>query len=157
MPPKREGPGRPEKDDEEAIRYVWRLRRENPRIGHREAARRYFQEHPEKLTAKLESEARRVGDKAARSRKLPKPRERERLRWIVFALYSAAKELDVLLDRWDRLGKEEPPEEGDRIESSQEEGGMPDGDLHETVNRLRRELEELLAEQAPGGDADGEP
>ena len=80
MPPKREGPGRPEKDDQEAISYVWRLRRENPRIGNREAARRYFQEHPEKLTAKLESEARRVGDKAGRFMTIPTPSERERLK-----------------------------------------------------------------------------
>ncbi|HTG33869.1 MAG TPA: hypothetical protein VLB76_13145 [Thermoanaerobaculia bacterium] len=111
MPPQREGPGRPERDDEEAIQYVWRLRRENPRIGYREAARRYFQEHPEKLKAKLESEARRVGDKAARSRRVPRQAQRERLRWMVLMLYTIGNELAELLKRWEREAPDEDDEE----------------------------------------------
>lgn len=107
MARKRDGRGRPAKDDQEAISYVIRLRRENPRIGHREAARRYFQEHPEKLTAKLESEARRVGDKAALRKTVPRQAQRERLRWVVFVLYTAAKEMDELLQKWEREAPEE--------------------------------------------------
>lgn len=114
MPRKREGPGRPETDDIEALRYVWRLRHENPRIGYREAARRYFQEHPERLgKTKLESAARRVGDKMARLRRVPRQAQRERLRWMVLMLYSIGNELGELLKRWDR---EAPDEGGEEVE-----------------------------------------
>lgn len=109
MAQKRDGRGRPEKDDEEAISYVLRLRGENFRIGYREAARRYFQENPEKLAGKkLESAARRVGDKAARGIRRPRQAQRERLRWIVLVLYTAIKDLEELLERWER----EAPGEG---------------------------------------------
>jgi hypothetical protein len=116
VPPKREGPGRPEKDDEDAVRYVLQLRRENPKIGHREAARRYFKAHPEKLKAKLESEARRVGDKAARWMTLPTPSERERLKRLEMFLIFGAQLVRELLERWEQLDKGTPPRRGDVTE-----------------------------------------
>ncbi|HEX4963566.1 MAG TPA: hypothetical protein VF173_22250 [Thermoanaerobaculia bacterium] len=112
MPPKRGGPGRPTKDDKEAVREVWRLRRDNPRIGYREAARRYFQEHPERLgKTTLESAARRVGGKAARWTAIAKPSERERLRRLEDYLLMGLATVQGILKRWDKFAKRGPEKE----------------------------------------------
>lgn len=97
------GRGRPPRDDREAVRYVLEQRYKNPRVGYREAARRYFQANPEKLKAKLESEARRVGDKAARlGGRLPTPSELQLLKRLQWHLAVGGDAIRELLTRWER-------------------------------------------------------
>jgi hypothetical protein len=106
MAQKRSGRGRPPKDDEEAIQYVLAIRREHPAVGYREAARRYFKRHPKKLTAKAESEARRVGEKAARRQgRYPTATELVLLRRLGMHLGFAIQAIQQLIDRWQRVGR----------------------------------------------------
>jgi hypothetical protein len=101
LPTKRQpGPGRPPRDDDEAVEHVRHTHLLNPRIGYREAARRYFREHPDKLDVKLESAARRVADKARRADgRAPARPHLQALKMVQFRLFLLANELSGLVDR----------------------------------------------------------
>lgn len=101
LPTKRTGPGRPRKDDHEAVEAVQSTRFTNSRIGYREAARRYFRENPEKLGGvKLESAARRVADKAMEADgRRPNRSYLEHMESIVFRLNIVAMDLHRLAQR----------------------------------------------------------
>ena len=104
--------GKPPKDDSEAISAVQSTRLFNPKIGYREAARRYFRDHPEKLgSTKLESAARRVGDKAARADgRRPRRSDADALEDTAFRLSVMAREMDAMAQRL----KGELPASGNR-------------------------------------------
>ena len=79
------------------------------------SARRYFQEHPEKLTAKLESEARRVGDKAGeRHRGIPTQSEWNALLSLQRHLIFGIQLVNDLLGRWKKRPKTDDASAADR-------------------------------------------
>jgi hypothetical protein len=101
---KRGGRGRKPDKDDEAVSYVLKTRQSNPRLGYRAAALKYFQEHPNKRKkkSKPESEARRVGEKAAKLDRIPTLSELQSLKYLHRDLVFGAELIRKLLERWEK-------------------------------------------------------